>query len=423
MPSPIPVQAEPLQPRITIALIEWHWMGHHPSYAVNFALAIAKAGFDVVPFCANPSDFTARLQALSPTDTEDRAVIHPAVQVYRAYSRIPKPNRVQRARHSINHFRILGKQLRNWCKANQATIQQAFFCCIYDVDFEHFRYAQPFFRFPWTGLYFNSRFFRLPGTILPYHARTSCPERIFSLPSCNGVAVLDPKAIPALGCFLGTMKRVVLFPDFTDAGKENNSTDQSFSLASKIRRFREGCPVISLTGHLQRTKGLHSFTKAACDSRLRDTTFFLGGEINWNEISAEEKLWLLQAWESTPNMTTHLQWLSSEAVLNQVIAASDIVYAVYDDFPNSSNILTKAALLRRPVIVGEGHLMAELVRDYELGEVVRSDDHDDICQTLLKMLEPDYLENLCNRARWKEYEALQSAARLPEAFEKLLATD
>ena len=47
----------------TIALVEWYWMGHHPSYAVHLALAISKAGMDVVPFCANPADFQRRLNS------------------------------------------------------------------------------------------------------------------------------------------------------------------------------------------------------------------------------------------------------------------------------------------------------------------------------------------------------------------------
>ena len=87
-------------------------------------------------------------------------------------------------------------------------------------------------------------------------------------------------------------------------------------------------------------------------------------KINWQEISEADKQWLLQKWEDNQNIFTHFQRLSSEVILNQVIVESDIIYTAYSDFPNSSNILTKAALLKRPVVVSEGHLMAELVRDY-----------------------------------------------------------
>lgn len=408
----------------TIALIEWNWMGHHPTYIVKMALAIAQAGMNVAPFCANPDDFQARLQKEIEVDRSPKPTgnIGAATQIHRAVARLHRPRRMEPIDQAIRHFGFLGKQLRKWCRDNKNTIEQVFFCCIYDSEFEYFRYAEPFFRFPWAGLYFNSRFFRLPRTLIPYQARLSCPEQFFSLPSCTGVAVVDPKAVPAILARVGTAKRVILFPDFTDIHLNSDPAGQQRTLASKIRYFGQGEPVISLVGHLQRTKGLHSFTKAACDSSLEAITFFLGGEINWQEISEADRRWFLQTWESSPNIYCHLQRLSSEVVLNQVIAESDIIYAAYNDFPNSSNILTKAALLQRPVVVSEGHLMAELVRDYQLGEIVKDDDHTNVCETLLAMLQPDYLDQLSQRARWQEYRDLQSVARLPEAFQKLFGT-
>jgi len=404
----------------TVALVEWYWMGHHPSYAVHLALAISKAGMDVVPFCANPADFQKRLNNSEYQRLKHSGKIHLANQIQRAGSRVNWPRRVIPIGRAVNHFGILGKQLRRWSQRNNKRIDQAFFCCVYDMDFEYFRYAEPLFRFPWAGLYFNSRFFRLPDTPIPYQARFSCPEKYFSLPSCTGVAVVDPRAVQAMKERIGMQKQVVLFPDFTDISLDCTKAGENIGLASKIRRFAHGKPIISLVGHLQRTKGLLSFTKAACESSMQDITFFLGGEINWQEISEADKQWLLKAWEENPNIFSHFQRLSSEDVLNQVIAESDVIYTAYNDFPNSSNILTKAALLKRPVVVSEGHLMAELVRDYQLGEVVRDDDLANICQTLRTMLQPGYLDQLRQRACWQDYADLQSADRLPQAFQQLL---
>lgn len=403
----------------TIAVIEWYWMGHHPSYAVRLALAISQAGFHVVPFCANPVDFQKRLAQADTGLPIRRGKIHAAIQIYKAGSRIRWPRRWQPLAQAINHFGILGKQLRGWSQRHRLTIDRVFFCCIYDRDFEYFSYAAPFFRFPWTGLYFNSRFFRLPGTAIPYQALVSCPEKFFACASCRGVAVVDPKAVPAMQERIGLAKQIILFPDFTDASLNSAAGNNTDSLAAKIRAFAQGKPVISLVGHLQRTKGLLSFTKAAADLSLKDVVFFLGGEINWQEISPADQRWLLQTWESSQNIYCHLQRLSSETVLNEIIAQSDVVYTAYSDFPNSSNILTKAAILQRPVIVSEGHLMAELVRAYQLGEVVHDEDHTDVCTTLKKMLQEDYRKQLNQRARWQDYATVQSADRLPQAFQQL----
>ncbi len=53
-----------------------------------------------------------------------------------------------------------------------------------------------------------------------------------------------------------------------------------------------------------------------------------------------------------------------------MIDAADVVFCAFDDFPFSSNTLTKAAVFEKPVVVSEGYLMAERVRSYRTGEVV-----------------------------------------------------
>lgn len=93
----------------TIALVEWNWMGHHPSYAVQLALAISSAGMDVVPFCANPADFQKRLTSSDSQLLNNSGTIHPANQIQRADSRIRWPRCVIPIGQAINHFGILSK--------------------------------------------------------------------------------------------------------------------------------------------------------------------------------------------------------------------------------------------------------------------------------------------------------------------------
>jgi len=112
----------------TIALVEWNWMGHHPSYAVQLALAISSAGMDVVPFCANPADFQNRLNSSTEQSLKHSGKIHPANQIQRAGSRVKWPRRVIPIGQAINHFGILSKQLRRWNNRNSKRIDQVFFC-------------------------------------------------------------------------------------------------------------------------------------------------------------------------------------------------------------------------------------------------------------------------------------------------------
>jgi hypothetical protein len=110
----------------TIALVEWNWMGHHPSYTVQLALAISNAGMNVVPFCANSADFQKRLTSSESQRLNNSGTIHPANQIQRADSRVRWPRDVIPIGQAINHFGILGKQLRRWNKRNSKQIDQVF---------------------------------------------------------------------------------------------------------------------------------------------------------------------------------------------------------------------------------------------------------------------------------------------------------
>ena len=405
----------------TIALVEWNWLGHHPGYAVQFALAASKAGLNVAPFCCNPADFEQRLQDLAPADDSLKGCIYKASQIHWAYPQSGIPPRLRPIHQAIHHFGFLGKQLRRWSRKQKVMIDKVFFCSIYDREFQYFRFAEPFFRFPWSGLYFNSAFFRIPAEFRG--DRYACPEKIFTLSSCSGVAVLDPSAIQPMQTILGTdTKKVVLFPDFTDfkPSPMMQGNEPDARLAAKIREFAKGRKIISLVGYLQRSKGIQDFTAAAQDPELRDAFFFLGGEINWRGISDNERFRLIQRWEQCDNFYAHLHRLSTEATLNAVIAESDVIYAAYVDFPNSSNVITKAALMHKPLLVNDGYLMAENVRKYGLGEVALSGNVEDQCNKLKLMLSPGYREILEAKARWMEYTERNSADLLPTVMRDLL---
>jgi hypothetical protein len=419
---------KPAAPR-TIALIEWNWMGHHPAYAVQLALAMAQAGLEVVPFCADPQDFEQRLaqqQRAFPPAAGGR--IHRAEQIYRAPARLPGPWRLRAIDQAVHHFGFLGKLLRRWGRKRGQRIDAACFACIYDQEFEFFAYGEPLFRFPWTGLYLNSRFFRLPGTLIPFSDRPSCPQKIFRLHSCRGVALLDPGVEAPMRQLLGPGKAVVRIPDFTDASlhdpeAEPAAAESPHHLALKLRDFAQGRPIVSLVGHLQRTKGLVAFTEAASCGAFDDVFFFLGGAINWHQIDGATQGWLLRQWEQRRNIYTHLQRLKRESSLNRILVQSDLIFAAYSDFPNSSNIVSKAALLRRPVLVSQGHRMAEVVEHYGLGECVPEGDGTALRACLRRMLQPGYREQLARRARWQDYAEHHDRSLLPEALRHLIQGD
>jgi hypothetical protein len=319
----------------TIALVDWNWTGHHPTYFSHFASALAELSMRVLPVCAVPAALPALLAATPAgrSETVRARIEQPLPLTPRPLGRI-RPCALRSPLWAIRHFGELGRRLRAWERTHGCRIDLVFFACIYDGNFEWLRCAAPFFRYSWSGLYLHARSFRMPGSPIPYVGGLPCPEKIFTLPSLHSVAVLDAGALKPMQA-LAPGRRVVAFPDFSDV-RLPPQDDPAWGLARKIRDFAAGRPVVSLVGHLQRTKGLVEFTRMAQDESLRGLFFFLGGEVNWLDISADTREMLLRTWEQSPNVFAHLQHLGDERALNAVIAASDVILRPTRIFPTAA---------------------------------------------------------------------------------------
>lgn len=391
-------------------------MGHHQTYFVHFASALARAGCGIVPFYARPADFLRCLEEEKLPEHIRQCISEP-VRIAPPDQSGFRPARWRGQYDAWRYFGGLGSELRAWERQHGEKIDLVFFACIYDRQFRHFRFAERRFGYPWAGLYLHARSFRMPGSPLPYQGGLPCPEEIFSSPLLRAAAVLDEKAVEPLQK-IACGKPVFIFPDVTVEDLPPDAASKG--LGAKIKEFAAGRPIVSLSGHLQWTKGFDVFTQMASRSDMRDVFFFLGGDVSWTEIPPADRQELQKAWEECPNLYVHLQHLP-EPSMNSVYAVSDVVVAAYRAFPNSSNALTKAAVFERPIVVSDGYLMAERVRRYGMGEVVPEGDAAALCETLRRMLQPAYQESLRDRARWREYREAHSAKRLNKVFAELVA--
>ncbi len=403
-------------PSGVVALIDWNWKGHHPTYFTQFAAEMAKAGAEVVPFCPEPADFQERLVRCE-LPQEIRRRIHTPTKIFGMPQSGFRPLKWRKHYEALRFFWGHGHRLRQWQAKHGRKIDLVFFACIYDRHFEHFRLAERFFGFPWSGLYLHARSFRMPGSPLPYQGGLPCPERFLTMDSMQSVAILDEGIVQGVQAMSGG-KSVAVIPDFTDDRVPQDSADAS-RLALKVKSRAGERPIVSLTGHLQWTKGLEDFTALA--QALPDVFFFLSGDVSWTEVPEAKRRWMQEQWEQGQNVWAHLQYVSNDQALNKVVAVSDVVFAAYRSFPNSSNILTKAAVLERPVLVSDGYLMAERTKSFGLGEVVPEGDRPAMAAALRRMLEPDYYPKMQTTARWAEYRALHSQDRLGQVFRDLLA--
>jgi hypothetical protein len=86
---------------------------------------------------------------------------------------------------------------------------------------------------------------------------------------------------------------------------------------------------------------------------------------------------------NTPeNLYVYDDYLADERQFNEIIASSDVIFAVYRDFTRSSNMLSKAASFRKPVLVSQEGLMGERVSRFKIGGTVIADDVNSIISGL-----------------------------------------
>lgn len=312
----------------------------------------------------------------------------------------------------------LRTRLNHWEKQHQANIDLVFFSCIYDDDFRYFHVARTLFPWRWSGLYLHCRALRLPDTPVPQTGQIPRPDIIFSHPNLDSVAILDEGVRDSFASTIApTARNVVTFPDFCD---ESVSLTPA-PLERKIRHAAAGKPVIASLGHLQSTKGTADLAHLALDHNNADLFFLIAGNFVRVHFTAEEIATIESATLHRENTLGIFQQIPDGAQFNAAIQASDVLYAAYRDFPNSSNILTKAAVFEKPVIVSDGHLMAERVRAFRLGEVIPEGDRAAAITAIRKITAdiPAWIER--NRPRWQDYRNTHSTAQLNSAFKALLS--
>lgn len=401
---------------MVIALVDWNWMGHHPTYFTFFASALAKLEHNVLPICPNPEEFLSNLEREKNELLLSKKIYDPELIRSFKESKI-RPIRWRGIHNTWRMLRSLRGQLRSWENRNHKQIDLIFFACIYDHVFRYFPMVEFGLNYPCSGLYLHARHFRIPNSPLPYVGGLSCGHKILAARAFRSVGLLDEGVVNAVQSIMPG-KPVVVFPDVTSESVPAPSESES-GLARKIRKIAGNRPIITLAGHLQHTKGLEEFTATAENPALAEAIFVLAGEVNWKEISPSTKKKLERKWAELPNLFTHLSHLS-EPVMNALISETNVIFAAYRNFPNSSNVLTKAAVFEKGILVSDGYLMAERVRSFKMGEVVPEGSVSAICITLSKMLQPGYQEALSKKARWSDYRSLHSSKRLPSCFGELL---
>lgn len=404
---------------MNIALVEWHWSGHHQTFFAHFVLSLEELGCRVLAICPNPSDAKNAVAALRNTREPGLSAAGATEFVdltEQGRSLLPFA-RLRGMHHAAMRFIGIERLGEQWARKSGGRLDLVFYACIYDWDFWNHRYASPFLRTPWAGLYLHARSFRKPGSLVPGLGRPAEPERIFSGRSLKCVAILDEGIAGQVASCVG--KPVVVFPDFTDSSLP--SADEA-GLAMKLRAFSSGRQVVGLLGHLHRTKGVTTFARMIGARNWEDTCFALAGEMDWSGFNADDRDEISVLLADSQLVWSHLARIPGEPRFNGLMSECDVLFAAYVDFPHSSNVLAKAAFLRKPVVVSDGYLMAERVRRYRLGEVVPEGDPDAAATAVRRILDDPAAWVRRNSPDWSAYLELHSFGALKKAFAKVIAS-
>ena len=342
----------------SIALVDLIWTGHHPSYLRFFARALLEQGCRVVAVCPQPQEMEDWLKQSHPAFA-DRFRAARAVEPGSPAGPTPLGLRAVLARWQNTRAALAGLGespslvLFAWLDTLLHPLLRPW---LLERAFPH----------DWAGLYFHPRHLRVAaaGLRARWHAR-ELPAALRSR-RCRGVFVLDEGVAVALSAGAGG-KPVFCLPDIADT----TEPDSAYALARQLRERAAGRCVVGLAGGIAWRKGVMTLLAASRVLPPQRYFFVMAGPLIESTFPARDRE-ALRALAAQPpeNWLLHFQRIPGEAQFNAVLAQFDVIFAAYRDFPHSSNLLAKAAWLRKPLLVSRGHLMAERTARYRLGRAI-----------------------------------------------------
>jgi glycosyltransferase involved in cell wall biosynthesis len=211
-------------------------------------------------------------------------------------------------------------------------------------------------------------------------------------------------------------KPVIAFPDFTD----ESAPDINFEIAQKIRAKAAGRKIVGLLGSLDKRKG--TLTLLEVSQQVSDRWFFVfAGRLAEPAFTAAELAKIGEIVKANPeNCFFHLTRIPTEAQFNAIIQICDLLYAAYENFFPSVNVLIKAAIFEKPVIASKNYCMGERVEKFNLGYGIEGGSVSQCVSILEQLHEELSTGHLSIQPDFEGYRHLHSIDQLSSAFQKIL---
>ncbi len=345
-------------------------------------------------------------------DFEAFEIQEPAISVF-------PTGRFQKMKLTLNRWHAARKAIDNAATAIGRSPDLVFFAWLdsYLGNYVSRYLVDRYFPYNWSGLYFHPSHLRLGQRFSSLRKGPLDCDNVLRSNRCRSVAVLDEGITTQLKSKLGNTP-VIVFPDVAD----DSPADTYYEVVDQINRIANGRKKIGVIGSLAKRKGLLTLLNVAKNSLDENWFFIFAGSLVKSTFSYEELSMINGVVKNPPpNCFFALTHIPDEPQFNALVKTCDLLYAVYEGFPHSSNILGKAALFNKPVIVANGFCMGERVIKYHLGLQV---DGNDVIKTIeairyLLNVSTGIVPNLA-QPDFEGYREQHSRDRLSVAFKKLI---
>jgi hypothetical protein len=225
----------------------------------------------------------------------------------------------------------------------------------------------PSLKFKWAGIRFASEV-----DVYPSYYRH---------PNLKGIAFLDKDIVNSVAKSLSDVQ-VRYLPDIANLQVPRQMPD----IADLIKGNANGRKIVFLGGIVGFRKNLNLWLNLIDRVDPKKWYFVQIGEIDFKNLNAMEFFAVYKNLISPPeNLLLIPSYISDESIFNSVISVSDIIFAVYKEFKNSSNMITKASFFHKPILVSNRYLMGRRVDAYKIGASVSEDDLEDVILGLEKL--------------------------------------
>lgn len=246
----------------------------------------------------------------------------------------------------------------------------------------------------WGGIYMGASYHRIPDKQKWLIQREKC----LSSDKCKFLYIFDPQVLGSLKNKFSN-KSIYQIPDFTEVATDSSTT----TLLEHISRYKNNRIVIGLAGSLGRWKGVMTFLEYIKLLPEKLFYFVLAGKLNTQTFSKHELDVIQKFADNLPDNVFFFPEIisNSEGGFNALLKAFDAVFLGYFEFPQSSNLLSKAAKLKIPVIASDRFFMGEAVKNYNLGVTFDSNNVNDAVRATFYLKEN--LELIKNNAKFDDY--------------------